>query len=350
MKLLRLSALLASPLLVIVVTQTTVTAQSKLGSCDEIKKNTDFLALADRRAELLAESQKLRDDIGNLEKQLPAAMKDADFQKKKKQLDDLEKKPVQTRTGVEEQTRQDLENELKLAKTDTTIEAEKKKKEDALAANKDLLLCVQAAISQLNTPDQAFKTTMSQWFAALIGAVILGFFTLAVRDKRIGFAIFSGETGLQFLTLFSLVIAIILFGITGILEGKELSALLGGLSGYILGRTGSKAANGSAAASPAGLAAFQKFIGDLKSINVVPPNVNLSASSKAAQLVAEPKDSSGAVIKDSDKIFAPVWVSSDPKIAKVDQAGLVSMVGAGTCTVSASFANITSNPCQVICT
>jgi hypothetical protein len=33
------------------------------------------------------------------------------------------------------------------------------------------------------------------------------------------------------------VIAIILFGITGILEGKELSALLGGLSGYILGRT-----------------------------------------------------------------------------------------------------------------
>ena len=31
-------------------------------------------------------------------------------------------------------------------------------------------------------------------------------------------------------------IAIILFGITNILAGKELAALLGGLSGYILGR------------------------------------------------------------------------------------------------------------------
>lgn len=39
-----------------------------------------------------------------------------------------------------------------------------------------------------------------------------------------------GQSGIQFLTLFSLVIAIILFGITGILKGKELAALLGGLS------------------------------------------------------------------------------------------------------------------------
>jgi hypothetical protein len=41
---------------------------------------------------------------------------------------------------------------------------------------------------------------------------------------------------MQFITIFSLVIAIILFGITGILESKELSALLVGLSGFILGR------------------------------------------------------------------------------------------------------------------
>lgn len=48
--------------------------------------------------------------------------------------------------------------------------------------------------------------------------------------------IFAGQAGIQFVTLFSLVIAIILFGIITILEGKELAALLGGLSGYILGR------------------------------------------------------------------------------------------------------------------
>jgi presenilin-like A22 family membrane protease len=50
-------------------------------------------------------------------------------------------------------------------------------------------------------------------------------------DRKTG-----SQSGIQFLTLFSLVIAIILFGITDILEGKELAALLGGLSGYILGR------------------------------------------------------------------------------------------------------------------
>jgi hypothetical protein len=36
--------------------------------------------------------------------------------------------------------------------------------------------------------------------------------------------------------MFAIVIAVILFGIINILESKELSALLGGLSGYILGR------------------------------------------------------------------------------------------------------------------
>jgi hypothetical protein len=66
--------------------------------------------------------------------------------------------------------------------------------------------------------------------------VILGFFTVAFRDKAVASAIFSNQTGIQFVTLFSLVIAIILFGITDILQAKELSALLGGISGYILGR------------------------------------------------------------------------------------------------------------------
>ncbi|MDX6499682.1 MAG: hypothetical protein QOG23_2942 [Blastocatellia bacterium] len=345
MKLLHLSAFLAFPMFLMLGIQSTV--QAKLSTCAEIQANTDFLALADRRAELMAEAQELRDDIGKLEKQLPEAMTVADLEKLKQQLSDLEKNPA--RTPLQEQTMQNLQTKVKLAKTDKAINDEIAEKKRLLAENKDLLLCVQGTISQLSSPGQAFKTSMSYVFAAVIFFVIFGFFTLAFRDKRIGLAIFSGEAGLQFLTLFSLVIAIILFGITSILEGKELSALLGGLSGYILGRTGSKAANGSQTASPAGLAAFQKFINDLKSITVVPSSVSLSANSKARQLVAEPRDTSGAVIKDSDKIFVPVWESSDTKVAKVDQTGLVSMVGTGTCTVTASFANITSNPCQVTC-
>lgn len=46
------------------------------------------------------------------------------------------------------------------------------------------------------------------------------------------------ETGLQFVTIFILIIAIILFGILNILGGSELAAILSGISGYILGKGG----------------------------------------------------------------------------------------------------------------
>jgi hypothetical protein len=82
---------------------------------------------------------------------------------------------------------------------------------------------------------QRFKTRLSVAFTVLVGLVIVGFYLLAWKDDVLRREIFSRHSGIQFITLFSLIIAIILFGITGILEGKELSALLGGLSGYILG-------------------------------------------------------------------------------------------------------------------
>src|ERR1043165_8065053 len=138
---------------------------------------------------------------------------------------------------------------------------------------------------------------MSGAFAALIAIVIGGFFLLASRDEVMRRAIFSGETGIQFLTLFSLVIAIILFGIINILEGKELAALLGGLSGYILGRTSQRTGTAaSQSSSPEKVAALQKFVKDLNSSNVTPPTVDLSPSAKAQQLIAEPKNISGTVI------------------------------------------------------
>ncbi len=83
-----------------------------------------------------------------------------------------------------------------------------------------------------------YTTTISVAFTILVSVVIIGFYFIALRRERIAEAIFAGEQGMQFVTLFLIVIAIILFGIMGTLEGKELSALLGGLSGYILGRTG----------------------------------------------------------------------------------------------------------------
>lgn len=101
--------------------------------------------------------------------------------------------------------------------------------------------------------EQSFRQSNSITFAILIGMVILGFFGLAFLDVTVRAAIFGGESGIQFVALFSIIIAIILFGISGILEGKELAALLGGLSGYILGRTSAtRSANASTGGTPAG--------------------------------------------------------------------------------------------------
>lgn len=326
---------------------TTATAQATLSDCKQIQQSNDFLALADKRAELLDETQDLKTEISELEKQLPEAIPVSEWDEMKQQLAVLQEKP--TRTALEEQTMQNLESKLKLLKTDQYINDQLTKKRQLLTDDKDLLLCIQETIPQLTSPDQQFKGYMSGAFAALIAIVIGGFFLLASRDEVMRRAIFSGETGIQFLTLFSLVIAIILFGIINILEGKELAALLGGLSGYILGRTTQR--SGAAAAPLASdVTALQKFVGDLKSINLNPSSATLSSTSTAQQLTAEPKDINATVIKDDDKVFVPVWQSSDPNVATVDQSGLVSMVSAGTTQITATFANVRSNPCGVTCT
>src|SRR5262249_15053974 len=66
-----------------------------------------------------------------------------------------------------------------------------------------------------------FKLLLSAIYAGIVFVVIIGFYGLAYRDKELRNTIFSHQSGIQFITLFSLVIAIILFGILEILEGKE---------------------------------------------------------------------------------------------------------------------------------
>ncbi len=82
-----------------------------------------------------------------------------------------------------------------------------------------------------------FRLYISWSFIGLVAIVILGFYIIAFSNDGIAKNIFSGEKGIQFITLFLIIIAIILFGIMGTLESRELSALLGALSGYILGKT-----------------------------------------------------------------------------------------------------------------
>lgn len=84
---------------------------------------------------------------------------------------------------------------------------------------------------------QKFRTRMSLIFSVLIGFLVVAFFFIIYKksDKTLGTIFLSGY-GLQFITLFVLIIAIVLFGILGILQGSELAAILSGISGYILGK------------------------------------------------------------------------------------------------------------------
>lgn len=127
--------------------------------------------------------------------------------------------------------------------TPSTVDLRNRKKDQESALEdsmrqKDEIEHQIATLLDIETPRRQFKKAMSIAYSMLLGGSILVFliFFYMVSDKKLGRDLLISGEGLRFITLFSLVIAIVLFGITGILEGKELSALLGGLSGYILGR------------------------------------------------------------------------------------------------------------------
>jgi hypothetical protein len=125
-------------------------------------------------------------------------------------------------------------------KTLTILNAEREGLSSQLLIYQRLLGSIDDMVNQLFIASDAtnsFKLRMSIAFAALVGVVIVGFFGIAWSSDEIKKTIFANEAGIQFITVFSIVIAVILFGIIGVLESKELSALLGGLSGYILGKS-----------------------------------------------------------------------------------------------------------------
>lgn len=199
----------------------------------------DFLGLSDLRSSLNSDIYYLDTDIQELEKKANELNYiKSDLERTKARSAEISKKQKPSEDEIKWQSEsewriQNMEQQIKIIENSLPTLNSKK---EALKSKKRLYAEVQDKIANMLSPEQAFKRTMSITFAMLIGIVIIGFFVIAWLDENIRRAIFSGQAGIQFLTLFSLVIAIILFGITGILEGKELAALLGGLSGYILGR------------------------------------------------------------------------------------------------------------------
>jgi vacuolar-type H+-ATPase subunit I/STV1 len=164
-----------------------------------------------------------------------------DLERQQGELADLKKKQSLTAQETEKISQlqdhiQGLTESLKTDGSPASLEQEISRVEEQIRDAKARIASLVSQLTGTLAPEQYFKQTISLIYAGLIATVIVGFFVVALRDEKVRSAIFAPESGIQFVTLFSLVIAIILFGISGILEGKELSALLGGLSGYILGR------------------------------------------------------------------------------------------------------------------
>jgi hypothetical protein len=207
----------------------------------EVAAAKDIADILDQRdrlvtevAQLTSEVQKLRNDADQLSKT------EDEIVKLKSEVSDLQK----NLSGPGNATRIDNDNiNLKALTQDLGGQSSKQLRDQADSKEKTIKekqAQIGGLLSSLTgklSGEQTFKQSISFYYAALIAIVILGFFSIAFRDEDVRKAIFSGEAGIQFVTLFSLVIAIILFGISGILDGRELGALLGGLSGYILGRT-----------------------------------------------------------------------------------------------------------------
>ncbi len=132
-----------------------------------------------------------------------------------------------------------MAEEVRNTKRFYAIEDEIKVKEQELFDAKQTAAKIENEIDQVilaADEENEFRLIISLLFTGLVAFVIAGFYVMAYKNNVVANA-FGGEKGIQFITLFLVVIAIILFGIMGVFGGKELSALLGALSGYILGRS-----------------------------------------------------------------------------------------------------------------
>jgi hypothetical protein len=183
---------------------------------------------------LLRERDSLTGEIGELTNEI-YWINDAITKKEEVVERQKSKKPTEE---LDQAIKQDIGN-AHLSPTDD-LNKKLEEKKNLLEQKQQRKITIDSELArrgEVTRVQEGFKFEMSLIFAILVAVVFILFFWVALSDSTVRREIFSGQTGIQFVTLFLLVIAIILFGIIGILEGKELAALLGGLSGYILGRS-----------------------------------------------------------------------------------------------------------------
>lgn len=361
-KKLRVAIVCMSLFSIIIVCAGSIAAQAptstpSVSPCSSVKYD-NYFDLDGDRTQLLKETTEANNRIKFIKENLPKLKK---IEAELKRIDDLKKLPTKTeeqekeitdfdgfsRNFLEDAINTDFQNQ-----TSQQLEAELVKLETETPLKNQRLQCIDGVIKKWYSPDASFRFWMSAIFAFLILLVIVGFFWTALNDEKVRQAVFAGQVGLQFIALFSIVIAIILFGITGILEAKELSALLGSLAGYILGRTmssqrGTRDGDGGAGG---GDNSGGDFASKVASIKITPSSVNLNTAKTSENLTATFLDASGNELTPPAGTPDPQWKSSNSLIATVNDKGVVNRIAAGTADITAEFNTIKSANCTVTCT
>jgi hypothetical protein len=209
----------------------------------EVAKSEDFSYLSDLREDLTRQASETEQNIEQMTTKLSKLGNPPLLQRfiegKKSELDAAQKAKKDELAEFLRNSIARAEDDMATYKSTSTALDEAKRNLSALMRNRSLVEHRIITLLRDAKDTGTFRWVTSVSFCALVLFVIVGFYVIAWYKDQIAYTIFAGEKGMQFITLFLIVIAIILFGIMGTLEGKELAALLGGLSGYILGRTSS---------------------------------------------------------------------------------------------------------------
>jgi hypothetical protein len=256
---LRYVLIVISAILVFCVCTIAVSAQTAPSTAPEATetKTTDLTTVKDfrplfgERDDLIEQLRKLDQDVDDLQAKIrglrPADVLERELERAKAVLEKLEQRASapptpEQQNSIDVQARSvvQISENLQTMKTSKPIlDANKADQSRKRARMRDVEQRIASLFDATRDVNQ-FRLYATITFGVLVFIVVGGFYLIAWNKQGVAQTIFAGELGMQFVTLFLIVIAIILFGIMGTLEGKELSALLGGLSGYILGRAGTK--------------------------------------------------------------------------------------------------------------
>lgn len=225
-----------------VSTQPVNANSTAVNSSADINKIENFRPLFEERERLIERQRDLEKEIEDLSAKLKDAGPEEILQQNMASAN-ADLKTAQAATPPDPGKVATIQNYLAAAqaKLQTVLggPASLQSKKTEYERNTQKLFALEQRIASLfdDTRDiNRFHLGVTVTFGILVLVVIAGFYVIAWYKQGVATAIFAGEMGMQFVTLFLVVIAIILFGIMGTLEGRELAALLGGLSGYILGR------------------------------------------------------------------------------------------------------------------